>query len=455
MSTQPDNNAASAAATDPHHNQKTTNQYWIERAKDVMPGRQSNARALNEDSIFIQEGHKQKYKDVSGQEYLDFAIAMGPGIWGNGNQEYLKPIHDQLDELLYVQSGALQTPHEVLLAEKIVKHVPSAENVRFLLAGSEAVQMAIRLARAHTGRNQILRFSGHYHGWLDNILGGSLNPDLEAEPFPIEDRKHPFYTAGRSDSALNECYMAPWNDFERLEYVIKNWGHNIAIIMLEVFNSNGGGCPPKPGFIERVRELCDEHDIVLAFDEVITGFRTALGGAQSVVGVTPDITIFGKALAGGIPLAAVAGKKFLFDHIREKRVVGAGTFNAFPVGMVAALSTINLLEKNDGEAYKIRDSVQAFMEEEMRKSAKKHGHALTTQGLNGAFCSHFTEADILWNSEEVSAKSDGEKAVRFRKILREEGIIQGLGNRFLMSFAIDQQDAEEAARRIDKALSRL
>lgn len=434
---------------------KDTNEYWIERARPVMPGRQSNARALNEASLFMAEGSKQSLQDVSGRDYLDFAIAMGPGIWGNKHREYLAPIHEQLDRLLYVQSGALQTPHEVLLAEKIVEHVPSAENVRFLLAGSEAVQMAIRLARAQTSRNQILRFSGHYHGWLDNILGGSLNPDLGAEPFPIDDPNHAFFTHGRADTAMNECYMAPWNDFERFKEIIETYGDRIAMVMLEVINSNGGGCPPKPGFLELVRDLCTKHGIVLAFDEVITGFRVGLGGAQAEVGVTPDLTIFGKAIAGGIPLAAVAGKREIFDQIRNKRVVGAATFNAFPVGMVAALSTISLLEKNQGEVYKVRNAVQAHIEEEMKKSAAKHGHALITQGLKGAFCSHFTEEDVLWNYEDVASKSDGQKAVRFRHLLREEGIIQGLGNRFLVSFALNEADAEEAARRIDRALARL
>ena len=420
-----------------------------------MPGRQSNARELNEPSIFIERGEGQRFWDVEDKEYLDLAIAMGPGIWGNGHQKYLKAIHDQLDELLYVQSGALQTRHEVLLAEKIVKHVPGAENVRFLLAGSEAVQMAIRLARAHTSRNQILRFHGHYHGWMDNILGGWLNPDPDARPVPVESEKDAFSTLGRSTTALGESFMLPWNDIDMLEDTLAKYGSEIALVMMEIFNSNGGGCPPKQGYLERVRELCDQYNIVLCFDEVITGFRTGLSGGQGIVGVTPDITIFGKALAGGIPLAAVAGKKSIFDLIRNKKVVGAGTFNAFPVGMIAALTTIQLLEEDGGAVYKNRDALQEKLEAGMRESAQCHGHDLITQGMKGAFSSHFTDEDILWNFHDVVTKTDHEKALRFRKLLREERVIQGLGNRFMLTFALTDKDTDDALDRIDRALSKL
>ena len=433
----------------------STNQYWIDRASKVMPGRQSNARALDEPSIFIDYGKGQRIWDVEGNEFLDLSIAMGPGIWGNDNQDYLYPIHKQLDTLLYVQSGALQTRLEVELAEKIVEHVPSAENVRFLLAGSEAVQMAIRLARGYTDRQQVLRFSGHYHGWIDNVFGGVVNPDVKEEPFPLVSMDDIFYTEGRSSSSVKETYMIPWNDAENLERVLDKYGHKIAVIIMEVFNSNGGGCPPKPGFLERVRELCDKHGVVLCFDEVITGFRTQLGGAQSIVGVTPDISIFGKAIAGGIPLAAVAGKKEIFDLIRNKKVVGAGTFNAFPVGMAAALSTMRLLEKDDGAVYLRRDSLQKRLESEMVSQAKSHGHSLITQGLPGAFCTHFTDQTVLWTIEDVINKSDSKKALQFRRLLREEGVIQGLGNRFMLTFALTEHDVDDLLERTLKIFKRL
>ena len=433
----------------------TKNQAWIDRAAAVMPGRQSNARAFLGPSIFIQRGARQWFWDVDGNDYLDFAVAMGPGIWGNANTDYLAPIHEQLDRLLYIQSGALQTPHEVKLAEKIVQHVPSAEYVRFLLAGTEAVQMAIRLARAHTGRERIVRFAGHYHGWLDNVLGGTVNPNPDAVPYPIDDEQDHYYTAGRASRALQECYLIDWNDADRLEQVILRYGHDIAMVMMEPLNSNAGGCSPKPGYLQAVRELCTRHEIVLCFDEVITGFRTALHGAQGMVGVTPDLTIFGKALAGGIPLAAIAGKKALFDPIRARKVIGAGTFNAFPVGMVAALSTIRLLEHDDGAIYRHRDAIQARLESEITECARRYGHDLLIQGSPGVFCAHFTDAEVLWTIAEVTARADLEKALRFRTLLEEEGIFQALGSRHMVSFAMTDEDVDEAVLRMERAFKRL
>lgn len=427
---------------------------WIERSSHVMPGRQSNARALPEPSLFIERGYGARFVDVDGREFFDFGIAMGPGIWGHGHREYLDAIHAQLERLFYIQSGALQSTLEVQLAEAIVRHVPSAERVRFLLSGSEAVQMALRLARAHTGRPRFVRFAGHYHGWLDNVLGGVLNPDPDIEPFAVESPNDPFRTAGRAAGAFAESYMLPWNDVEALRRVLATRSGEIAVVLMEAINSNGGGCPPRPGYLEAVRELCTKHGVLLCFDEIITGFRTGLGGAQAMLGITPDLSIFGKALAGGMPLAAVAGRAEIFDQLRLNRVVGAGTFNAFPVGMAAALKSIELLERDGGAVYRQRAAVQQRLCEGLRQAAGRHGHALLTQGPPGAFCTHFTDREVLWTSAEL-VHADADKATRFRRLLREEGIIQGLGGRWMMSFALTPADAEEVLVRAGRALARL
>jgi glutamate-1-semialdehyde 2,1-aminomutase len=419
-----------------------------------MPGRQSNARALPEPSLFIDRGYGARFLDVDGREFFDFGIAMGPGIWGHGNREYLDAIHAQLERLYYVQSGALQTTLEVQLAEAIVRHVPGAERVRFLLSGSEAVQMALRLARAHTGRPKFVRFAGHYHGWLDNVLGGVLNPDPDAEPFAVESPNDPFRTAGRASGAFAESYMLPWNDVEALERVLTARSNDIAVVLMEAINSNGGGCPPHPGYLEAAHELCKKYGVLLCFDEIITGFRTALGGAQSILGVTPDLSIFGKALAGGMPLAAVGGRADIFELLRLNRVVAAGTFNAFPVGMASALKSIEMLERDDGAVYRQRAAIQQRLCEGLRQAAQRHGHALMTQGPPGAFCTHFTDREVLWSSGEL-LHADAAKATRFRGLLREEGVIQGLGGRWMMSFALTPADAEEVLVRAGRALARL
>ena len=430
-----------------------TNQ-WIDRAARVMSSRQSNVRALPEPSIFLERGDGQRLWDVDGKEYIDFAIAMGPGIWGHGNREYVDAVKAQMDKLVYVQSGACQSTLEVELAEKIVEHVPCAERVRFHLSGSESVQMAIRLSRAYTNRPYFVRFAGHYHGWIDNVFGGAINPDPEAPPHPIVNEKETFYTEGRSPFSYEESFMLPWNDIAALERLFAKHGHEICMVMMEVFNSNGGGCNPKPGYLEAVRDLCTKHGVVLYFDEIITGFRAALGGAQSLVRVTPDLATFGKAIAGGVPLAAIAGKAEIFELFRTNKVVGAGTFNAFPVGMAAAMASIAMLERGNGAVYGERDRVQSRFMSEFVGLGRKHGHPILLQSMPGGFCMHFTTADALWNHADM-AKVDGAKAMRFRPMLLEEGIVPGLGHRYFISFAFTDRDADQTLAAIDRCLKRL
>ena len=427
----------------------------IERAKRVMSSRQSNVRALPEPSIFVERGEGQRVFDVDGHEYLDFAIAMGPGIWGHGHREYLDAIHAQLEQLVYVQSGACQSATEVELAEAVVEHVPSAERVRFHLSGSEAVQMTFRLARAFTNRPLFVRFGGHYHGWMDNVLGGVMNEEPGAIPYAKQMEEDPFFTAGRAAGALEESLMIPWNDLEILQQTLERYGDRIALVIMEAFCSNGGCAQPKPGYLKAVRDLCYRYGVLLCFDEIITGFRTAIGGAQSIVGVTPDLSIFGKAIAGGMPLAAIAGRADIFDLFRTNRVIGAGTFNAFPVSMAAGLATIRMLERDNGAVYRSRAAVQQQLEAGLMQAARETGHDLRILSIPGNFCTHFTSRDELWTSKEIAQASDIAKSTRFRSLLREEGVIQGLGNRWFVSFALTEDDVTETVRRASKALSRL
>jgi glutamate-1-semialdehyde 2,1-aminomutase len=427
----------------------------IERASQVMSSRQSNVRALAEPSIFVETGDGQRVWDVDGKEWLDFAIAMGPGIWGHGCREYLDAIHAQLDKLLYVQSGACQSRLEVELAEKIVEHVPGAEHVRFHLSGSEAVQMSLRLARAYTGKPKFVRFGGHYHGWLDNVIGGVVNPAANDLPHAAISDNDPFYTEGRAEHALEESFLIPWNDIGALKTLLENHADKIAVLIMEVFNSNGGGASPQPGYLETVQKLCRQYGVLLCFDEIITGFRTAIGGAQSIVGVTPDLTIFGKAIAGGMPLAAIAGRKEIFDLFRQNKVIGAGTFNAFPVSMAAGLATIRMLENGGSGIYERRNALQAKLEQGLRSVAHDAGHDLVTMGLPGNFCTHFTAREPMWTNAEIAANADAQKAMRFRQALREESVIQGLGNRWFVSFALTEGDVEATIAAASRALRRI
>ena len=426
-----------------------------ERARRVMPGRQSNLRAADEPPVFVVRGEGQRMWDVDGRELIDLALGMGPDIWGHGNREYLAAVHAQLDQIFNVAAGMLQTPHEVTLAEKVVQHVPCAEQVRFVTSGSEAVQLVIRLARAFTGRPRFVRFDGNYHGWIDNVLGGRSNPDMRAAPHAIESVDDPMHTEGRSPVAFEESFKIPWNDIERLEALLSERGDEIALVIMEAAMTNGGCCLPRPGYLERVRELCTRHGVLLCIDEVITGFRMGLGGAQQHYGVTPDLSTFGKALAGGMALAAVAGRRDILDLLRVNRVVNAGTFNAAPVSMAAGIATLTMLERDDGAAFRRIDTMQAALMEGIRERARRHGHAALVQGVRGVFCVHFTDLAVAHSPRELAQHADLPKARRFRQLLIREGLYPGRGDRYFVSTVLSAAELEDALRRIDAALKSL
>ena len=424
------------------------------RADKVLVGRQSNLRTVPEPSIFLESGSGQRYRDVDGNEYLDFAISMGPGIWGHGPSPYLEAVKKQLDRMYYIQSGNAQSALEVELAERISEHVPSAEWVRFMLSGSEVVQMAIRVARAYTGRPRFVRFAGHYHGWMDNVLGGVLNPNSSAPPHALDKAGDPMRTLGRSPYAFQESYMLQWNDADALEQLLKSRGHEIALVMMEVVNSNGGSCRPRPGYLERVRALCDQFGVVLHFDEIITGFRVGLSGAQGLFGVTPDLTTFGKAIGGGMPMAVIAGKKKVLELMRRNEVIAAGTFNGFPPALAGAIATIDILREQGAELYSRVDRLQARLEGGMLELARRYGHAAITQGCRSVFNMLFTELPVVWCAADF-AHVDNQKFLRFRALAREEGVLQGQGGRHLISFALSDADVDDALAKYETVFKKL
>jgi glutamate-1-semialdehyde 2,1-aminomutase len=426
-----------------------------ERAARVMPGRQSNLRALSEPPVFIDRALGQRLWDVDGRELIDFAIGMGPGIWGHGNREYQDALHAQLEKLFVVASGMLQTEPEVQLAERIVGHVPCADRVRFVTTGSEAVQMVVRLARAFTGRRLFVRFEGHYHGWLDNVLGGRVNDEQGVDPYALENPADPMHTEGRAEFAMRESFKIPWNDADALENLLKTHGKDVALVLMEGVMTNGGCCIPRPGYLERVRELCTQYGVVFCIDEVITGFRMGLSGAQGHYGVTPDLASFGKAIAGGMPLAAVAGRADIFELLRTNAVVGAGTFNAAPMSMTAGLTTMCMLERDDGAAYRHIDKMQSHFMTEFKRLGSKHGHELLVQGVRGVFCAHFSSLAVAYSARDLAAHVDRDKARRLRLALIEEGVYAGRGDRYFVSAGLTAADLEDGLARIDRALARV
>lgn len=424
------------------------------KALEFMPGPHSNLPGYELfKPIYLVRGSGAHLFDVDGNDFLDYMAGLGAGILGYGNQEFLDAIKKQMDTM-YFLDAARRNPMEIELAEKIHRHVSSAEKIRYLLTGTEAVQLVIRLARAYTKRNLFIRFNGHYHGWLDNVLGGFVNTDISERPFALERDDDMFASKGRDPLCFKQSFKLPWNDISILERVLEKYGQEVALIIMEPINCNGGSCPPRPGYLERVRELCDQYGIVLCFDEIITGFRVSLNSAQGIYGVTPDLTTLGKGVAGGIPFSVVAGKAKLMDLCMKREVVGAGTFNGYPLGVAASLATITILERDNGAFYKRRRLIQDRLMNGLKENAKKYSTPMLLQGPLGVLFYQFIDKEIAYNVEDW-AEADAKKQEKLRSLLFEEGVLILFRGRWFMSGGLTEKDIDKTLEIVDGVFKKL
>jgi len=276
------------------------------------------------------------------------------------------------------QLYAGQHEEEVLLAEAMQRLIPCAEKLRFTSSGSEAAQACIRLARAVTGRQRFIKFDGHYHGWLDSVAW-NVAPPGNAGDAPIP------WCGGIAVSAGADVISLPWNDLDAVRRVMVAHGNTIAAIITEPVMCNQGCIEPLPGFLEGLRAICDAHGSALILDEIITGFRLNLGGAQRHYGVTPDLALFGKALGSGFPLAAIAGRARWMAPLEEGRAYHAGNMNGNNGCIAAGLATVEILEREDGQALRRIARLGATLRDGLAHLGKGHGHELRVQGPGPMF----------------------------------------------------------------------
>lgn len=362
----------------------------LTRAKKVLAGGVSSEfRKYNHPhALFYTHGKGSRIYDVDGNEYLDFTLSQGPLIVGHSHPYVLNAVTD------YSQHGQLfagQHIREVELGEKLQKLIPCAELMRFCLDGSEAIQTALRVARAKTGRKKFLRFEGHYHGWLDNVAWGISAPDVAA----LGSLQHPSvfpWSRGLPSQGADEFIVLPWNDPDLLEQTIQERYEEIAAVITEPVMCNSSCIQPAGGYLHRMRDLCNKFGIALIFDEVITGFRLSLGGAQQYYSIVPDMAIFAKALANGYPISAVTGKREWMQLIGDGKVIHAGTMNSGNPSVAAALATIEVLEQE--QPYERMFYLGRKLMNGLKKSAQKNGVPLMVQGPGPMFhtgFTHFTE----------------------------------------------------------------
>ncbi|MBA4055513.1 MAG: aspartate aminotransferase family protein [Marivirga sp.] len=369
----------------------------LERAKRSLAGGVSSEfRKYNHPhAIFYSHAEGSRIFDVDGNEYLDFTLSQGPMILGHNHPHVMKRVED------YAKLGQLYAGQHILeieLAEKLQKLIPGAELIRFCLDGSEAVQTALRVARAKTGKKKFLRFEGHYHGWLDNVAWGLSTPGPEHLGSREEPNVFP-WTAGLPGHVHEEFIILPWNDLSLLEKKIKENHLELAAVITEPIMCNNGCILPRAGYLQGMRALCDRYNIALIFDEVITGFRTSLGGAQSYFNIIPDLSIFAKAMASGYPISAIVGKTEWMNLIVEGKVIHAGTMNSSNSTVAAAVATLEVLESEN--VYDRIFNLGLQLMDGLREISSKHNSNLLVQGLGPMLHSGFTDLKEVYDFRDV------------------------------------------------------
>ncbi len=421
-------------------------QELLERAKQSLAGGVSSPfRAKFPVPLYFRGGSGSRLEDEDGNWYVDYTLAWGPAILGHCHPKLVEAVRRVAGQpLIYGAQHRL----EIEVAERIQAAVPCAERVAFTSSGSEAVQLALRLARAHTGRNVILKFEGHYHGWMDSVLL-SHHPKAE-EVGPLESPNTVPESRGQAPNARENVIVLPWNRADLVERVFSARSKEIAAVIMEPVLCNSGGILPAPGYLARVKEIAQRHGALLIFDEIITGFRMSLGGAQAVFNVVPDLATFGKAVAGGAPLSVVAGRKEILELIGGGGVAFGGTFNGNPVSLAAAAATLEELARNNGAALVEANRRGRALMEGIAAAAARHGLSVLASGFGAAFAVHFTTRPHLEHYRDV-LEDDKERLARFLLELLRRGVYALPDGRFYVSAAHTGEDVSETLEAVEQA----
>ena len=420
----------------------------LARAKASLAGGVSSPfRAKFPVPLYFADGCGCRLRDIDGNEYIDYALAWGPSILG-----YRHP------KVTAAVTQAASGPHiygeehelEILVAEKIQSLVPCAERVAFTSSGSEACQLMMRLARAFTNRPLILKFEGHYHGWIDTALW-SHHPKREDlgprnNPRPVPESR------GQISLADLSILVRPWNDAALIEEAFAQNPGRIAGVMMEPVNCNSGGILPRDGYLRNVRDICTYNRALLLFDEVITGFRMAPGGAQSYYGVTPDIATFGKAVAAGVPLSVVAGRRDILEMLFTGGVSFGGTFNGNPLSLAGAHAALEEIAYNDGEVLRRAEHTGQTLVAGIREIARNRGKRLLVSGFGAAFCLHFTDRTELHEYRDT-LDDDTAALHKFLHDALAEGVHSLPDGRFYLSAAHGPQDIKETLEALSRILT--
>jgi len=415
--------------------------HLLAKADQHLPGGSLGNLGLD---LVIARGQGSHVWDVSGNEYVDYLLGSGPMVTGHSHPEVVEAVRDQLDR---GTTFFATNEYAILLAEEIVSAVPCADSVRFSSTGTEATHYAMRAARAYRRRDKILKFEGGYHGMNDYALMSMMPLDPSDFPKPTPD------SAGIPRSVQNDVIIAPFNDIETTSDIIDLHHEELAAVIVEPMQRV---IPPARGFLEGLREITERYTIPLIFDEVVTGFRLSYGGAQEHYGVTPDLCTLGKAVGGGFPLTAIAGREEIMRHFNAGAVDAdsfmpqIGTLSGNPVAAIAGLATLKIL-KRDGQYEKLFATGKRVMDTLQRLLDEAEIPAKVV-GVPPVF-------DVLFTCNEITdyrstLTQDKEFLMRFNRLLLDRGVFKG-DTKYYLSLAHTKEDLELTFEAFSSAIAEL
>ncbi|MDO9042181.1 MAG: glutamate-1-semialdehyde 2,1-aminomutase [Desulfocapsaceae bacterium] len=408
----------------------------FQQARKVIPGGVNSpvraCRSVGCDPVFIERAQGSSVYDVDGNEYIDFVCSWGPMILGHAHPEILAAIASAMQ---HGTSFGAPTPKEIEFASMVVDALPSVEKVRFVSSGTEATMSAVRLARGYTGKKVIVKFDGCYHGHADSFLvkagSGVITLGIPGSP-------------GVPDEIVKNTVSIPYNNEEILEKTLRDASLDIACVIIEPVAGNMGCVAPAPGFLQKLRALTAELGILLIFDEVITGFRLAYGGAQEYFGVVPDLTCLGKIIGGGLPVGAYGGRADIMDKVApDGPVYQAGTLSGNPLAMAAGIATLNLLKK-EGFYKQLNDKAARFADR-LREISDRTNIPVQLNRVGSLMTGFFTTEKVV--DFESAMTADADRYGRHYRQMLSQGIYLA-PSQFEVAFI----SAAQTEKQLEKAL---
>ncbi|KYD28116.1 glutamate-1-semialdehyde 2,1-aminomutase [Parageobacillus toebii] len=392
--------------------------------------------------VVMERAQGAYFWDVDGNKYIDYLAAYGPIIAGHAHPHITKAIQRAAENgVLY----GTPTPYEITFAKMLKEAIPSLEKVRFVNSGTEAVMTTIRVARAYTGRDKIVKFAGCYHGHSDLVLvAAGSGPSTLGTPD----------SAGVPKSIAQEVITVPYNDVDSFKQAMDVWGDQVAAVLVEPIVGNFGIVTPKPGFLEAINEIAHQAGALVIYDEVITAFRFMYGGAQNLLGIEPDLTALGKIIGGGLPIGAYGGRQDIMEQVAPLGpAYQAGTMAGNPASILAGIACLEVL-KQDG-VYEHLDKLGAMLEEGILLHANKYGIPVTINRLKGAFTVYFTTEKV--ENYEQAQRSDGEMFAKFFKLMLKQGInlAPSKYEAWFVTLAHTEEDVEYTLKAVENAFKQL